>query len=228
MASSFCVCFLKDLCLAPLLTLLNPATNYFFFSISLSQTIQSLFHMRFRTWRSEERSIKSVLEGTWRSEERSIKSVLEGIWRNEERSIKSVLEGTWRSEERSSKSVFEGTWRSEERSIKSVLEGTWRSEERSSKSVFQGTWRSEERSIKSVLEGTWRSEERSSKSVFEAVWTIRYYPPHPTPPHRHENTRKLAAFYKLPAIYIPTVGASRSQCLSVCPSVGLSVYLSSI
>ena len=33
-----------------------------------------------------------AMEGTWRSEKRSIKSVLEGTWRSEKRSIKSVLE----------------------------------------------------------------------------------------------------------------------------------------
>ena len=106
--------------------------------------------------------------------------------RSDERSIKSMLEGTWRSEERSIKSALEVTWRSEQHSIKSALEGRWRSEQHSIKSALEGRWRSEERSIKSVLEGTWRSEERSSKSVLEAVWTRRFLPtpPNPTPQAR--------------------------------------------
>ena len=118
-----------------------------------------------------------------RSDERSIKSMLEGTWRSEERSIKSALEGTWRSEQHSIKSALEGRWRSEQHSIKSALEGRWRSEQHSIKSALEGRWRSAERSIKSVLEGTWRSEERSSKSVLEAVWTRRFLPtpPNPTP-----------------------------------------------
>ena len=108
-ASSFCVCFVKELCLGLFLTPLNPATNYFFFDF-LCQPSMFFFHMRFRTWVKFQRSIKSVLEGTWSSEERSNNSVLEGTRRSEARSIKSVLEGTWRSEECCSKSVLEAVW----------------------------------------------------------------------------------------------------------------------
>ena len=141
---------------------------------------------------------------TWQREERGIESVLNAVW-------------TWRyypphpSTPHPTPPYRHGTWQREESGIKSVLRRSV------NMTVPTNTIQDKEKSVVSracltqcehddVTHPTppyrhGQREERGIKRTQCEHDVVTHPMPHPTPPCRRRNTRKLAAFYKLSANY---------------------------